>query len=105
MGWLHNIIDSTDMSLSKLWEMVKDRAACYAAVHGLQRVRHDSVTQQEKAAIQEGVVQVFSLQGHFLRKLPTVAFTNGWAQHRQRTGLCELGLGYALASEHLRHLG
>ena len=38
MRWLDGIIDSRDMNLSKLWEIVKDRGAWCTAVHSVAKI-------------------------------------------------------------------
>ena len=48
MKWLDSIINSVNMNLSKLQEIVKDREAWYAVVHGVTKIQTYLVTEQQQ---------------------------------------------------------
>ena len=67
MRWLDSITDSTNMNLSKLWEIVKGREAWHAAVHGLAKSQDNWVTELVNLTSQ---FQVFPIVPAFPKEFP-----------------------------------
>ena len=59
VGWHHQF---TGMSLSKLWEMVKNREAWHAESMGSQRVRHELVTEQQQSFLHFPEIQTGQIE-------------------------------------------
>ena len=76
MRWLGSITDSMGLSLSKLWEMVKDRGAWHAAVHGV--TNHWTEQQQRMWITKQHLGKTMLLAGwDTLLFIPTGEATRG----------------------------
>ena len=73
MRWLAGITDSMDMSLNKLWEMVKDKEVWSAAVRGVakSRTQLSNCRTRSNQSILKEISPEYSLEGQILKlKLP-----------------------------------
>ena len=58
MRWLHSITDSTNMRLSKVWEIAKDREAWHAAVHGVAKNQLNNKNNGSRSLSEEWIFEL-----------------------------------------------
>ena len=91
MRWLDGVIDSADMSLCILWEMLKEREAWNAVVHGVtkSRTRLSDWTTKTRSQINESFIDL--LQSSFSTTCLSRVFWSSWTQF-QCMSVC-IGVG------------